>query len=74
MFNISSNNDIFGINNITAQMNKYLNQIQASNRNSSKDDSADQFISDSLRSQYLALLQGTSNAHNATSLLNIAIV
>lgn len=73
MFSISSSNAIYGINNSQVQMDKYLNQIQTGNRiNSASDDSSGLAIANNLRSQHMGIAQGTSNANNAKSLLNIA--
>ena len=73
MFSISSSNAILGINNSNTQIDKFLTQIQTGNRiNKAADDASGMSIANSLRSQHLGLAQGTQNANNAVSLLNIA--
>jgi flagellin len=72
MFSSSAANSIYNINRQGNIMDSLLSQIQSGNRiNKAADDSSGLTIADNLRMQHSSLAQGTKNALDAKSMLNI---
>lgn len=73
MYTSASSNAVLQVRNNSLEMDKLLRQIQTGNRiNSAADDASGMTIADNLRMQSSSLAQGTKNAIDAKSLLNIA--
>lgn len=73
MLSTASLNSVYQIGVHNVSMNKLLEQVSTGNRiNSAADDAAGMSIADSLRMQANSLAQGTRNANDAKSLLDIA--